>query len=60
MLILVILLSAVLLFCFGVLCGSSWAYETQRVRDRKQAAFQRQLNSEWRAIQAARQELRSS
>jgi len=49
---LLILLAAALLLCLSVLCGWSWANQAHRERDRQQAAIQRQLNAEWRAIHA--------
>jgi F0F1-type ATP synthase membrane subunit b/b' len=49
-------------FLIGVLVGNGYTTRTQDARDRRQAAVQRDLNAQWRALrelqEAAEEELR--
>lgn len=55
----IILLAILVLLCFAVLLGCSWTDSKYDQRSRRQAALQRQLNTEWEALQLARQEIPS-
>jgi hypothetical protein len=46
-----------LMFFFGGLIGSSITEQVMHTRERRQAAFQRQLNAEKEAIKAARRQV---
>ena len=48
---------AALLICGGFLMGWSWAQQALEARARRQAALQRQLNAERRALAATREAL---
>ena len=50
----VILTSAGLLICLGVLLGGSWTSQALQADFRHRAEQRRQLNEEWQAIRAAR------
>jgi type II secretory pathway component PulJ len=52
-LVLLIFLAAVLLFAFGVLYGNSRETHAASQRSRRQAAIQREINDQVRALEAA-------
>jgi CHASE3 domain sensor protein len=54
-----ILLGAVLLVCFGLLLGVTWAIQALQPKLRQQAEERRRLNAEWVAVRAARSQRES-
>jgi hypothetical protein len=52
----VIMVSAGLLICLGLLLGGSWTNQALQVTLRRQAEERRKLNEEWRAIRGRQQE----
>jgi uncharacterized membrane protein len=55
-------LTSLVVFLVGALTGNGYTTRTQDARDRRQAAVQRDLNAQWRALrelqEAAEEELR--
>ncbi len=49
----VIMVSAGLLICLGLLLGESWTGHALQAESRRRADERRQLNEEWQAIRAA-------
>ncbi len=49
-------LGAVLLVCFGLLLGATWATQALRPKLRRQAEERRRLNEEWSAVRTARRQ----
>jgi hypothetical protein len=46
-----VVLAALLIFLIGVLTGSGMNTRAQDARDRRQAATQRRINDQWRALE---------
>ena len=49
-----LLLCAILLFCLGLLLGSSWTLQAVQLKLRRQAEERRKLDEEWSALRKVR------